>query len=284
MITYVTHPWVITNETTGAAIGIWHPAPRRAQSLVSDHRDAPEVDVGVIKCVDIIANGSPPSKERLPVPLIPVHPCPRNSCCSSCASTTIESRDMYADRTFIQTGLEETLSTFWNEYTNTLSTKSSIFIATHPRNPLRIAYINDEGALTGVIRTLHPGQANHDTMSTSSRRLKPRAGNFRIDFINNNVTFAVTGRLAAGSGLTMSAPDSANHSQVFTQAGNYIQSAYSGYYTAPNNGLSQPGQAVVYATSGYKWFFEAVPGDTLNRVYIRDANGSGYAWSVSGSN
>ncbi|PVG00311.1 hypothetical protein CPB86DRAFT_796007 [Serendipita vermifera] len=29
MLTYVTHPWVITNETTEEVIGIWHPAPRR---------------------------------------------------------------------------------------------------------------------------------------------------------------------------------------------------------------------------------------------------------------
>jgi hypothetical protein len=114
-------------------------------------------------------------------------------------------------------------------------------------------------------------------MSVSSRRLHPRAGNFRITWDNNGTTYAVTGGTGLGAGLTISANEPANVSQVvsssrlmqnihsifseqWTQTGNYIKSANLGYYTAPNNGLSQPGQAIVNASSGYKWFFEIVTG------------------------
>ena len=34
MTTYVTHPWVITDEVTGASLGIWNPAEETGLALI----------------------------------------------------------------------------------------------------------------------------------------------------------------------------------------------------------------------------------------------------------
>jgi hypothetical protein len=55
-------------------------------------------------------------------------------------------------------------------------------------------------------------------MSVSSRRLHPRAGNFRITWDNNGTTYAVTGGSSLGAGLTISVNNSSNTSQVVSSS------------------------------------------------------------------